>query len=67
MFLHKVREDRSLVRLKINFVSDRTRVKNGVHSLLDKCDLKCRSVNIFGVNCIRWVKSKELKDNNDSD
>ena len=45
-----VREDRSLLRLRINLVSDRTRVMNRVHSLLDKYDLKCKYDHIFGVN-----------------
>ena len=60
----KVREDRSLLRLRINLVSDRTRVMNRVHSLLDKYDLKCRYEHIFGVNGIKWLKSIELKGNN---
>jgi len=57
----KVREVRSLLRLRINLVSDRTRVMNRVHSLLDKYHLKCRYEHIFGVNGIRWLKSIELK------
>lgn len=63
---NKVREDRSLLRLRINLVSDRTRVMNRVHSLLDKYDLKCRYDHIFGVNGIRWLKSIELKGNNNN-
>ena len=59
----KVREDRSLLRLRINLVSDRTRVMNRVHSLLDKYDLKCKYDHIFGVNGIRWLKSIKLKGN----
>ena len=62
----KVREDRSLLRLRINLVSDRTRVMNRVHSLLDKYDLKCRYEHIFGVNGIRWLKSIKLKGNNNN-
>lgn len=58
-----VREDRSLLRLRINLVSDRTRVMNRVHSLLDKYDLKCKYDHIFGVNGIRWLKSIALKGN----
>jgi transposase len=60
---NNVREDRSLLRLRINLVSDRTRVMNRVHSLLDKYDLKCRYEHIFGVNGIRWLKSIKLKGN----
>jgi transposase len=59
----KVRDDRSLLRLRINLVSDRTRVMNRVHSLLDKYDLKCKYEHIFGVNGIRWLKNIELKGN----
>lgn len=58
-----VREERSLLRLRINLVSDRTRVMNRVHSLLDKYDLKCKYDHIFGVNGVRWLKSIELKGN----
>lgn len=58
-----VREERSLLRLRINLVSDRTRVMNRVHSLLDKYDLKCKYDHIFGVNGIKWLKSIELKGN----
>ena len=63
---NNVREDRSLLRLRINLVSDRTRVMNRVHSLLDKYDLKCRFEHIFGVNGIRWLKSIKLKSNNNN-
>lgn len=36
---------------------------NRVHSLLDKYDLKCKYDHIFGVNGVRWLKSIELKGN----
>ncbi|MDX1372767.1 MAG: transposase, partial [Nitrososphaeraceae archaeon] len=58
-----VREDRSLLRLRINLVHDRTRVANRVHSLLDKYDLKCKYYHLSGVNSIKWLKSIELKGN----
>jgi transposase len=54
----KIREDRSLLRLRINLVQDRTRVMNRVHSLLDKYDVKCDYNNIFGVKGTRWLESK---------
>jgi transposase len=59
----KVREDRSLLRLRINLVSDRTRVMNRVHSLLDKHDLTCNYGHIFGLKGIQWLKNIELKGN----
>jgi len=40
----EIREDRLLLRLRINLVQDRTRVMNRVHSLLDKYDVKCDDV-----------------------
>ena len=60
---NKIREDRSLLRLRINLVHDRTRVANRVHSLLDKYDLKCKYYHLSGVNSIKWLKSIELKGN----
>ena len=60
---NNVREDRSLLRLRINLVADRTRVMNRVHSLLDKYDLKCNYSHIFGLKGIQWLKSIELKGN----
>jgi transposase len=55
----EIREDRLLLRLRINLVQDRTRVMNRVHSLLDKYDVKCDYDNIFGVK----GKSLKLSDN----
>ena len=37
----QIREDRLLLRLRINLVQDRTRVMYRVHSLLEKYDVKC--------------------------
>lgn len=59
-----VREDRSIMRLRINLVQDRTRVVNRIHSLLDKYDesydggshLTCKK----GMN---WLKSLKLDGN----
>ena len=56
--LREIREDRLLLRLRINLVQDRTRVMNRVHSLLDKYDVKCDYDNIFGVKGTRWLESK---------
>jgi len=59
----EIREDRSLLRLRINLVQDRTRVMNRVRSLLDKYDVICDYDNIFGVKGTRWLKSLKLSDN----
>jgi transposase len=58
-----IREDRSLLRLRINLVSDRTRIMNRIHSLLDKYDLKCKYYSLYGVNSVKWLKSIALKGN----
>ena len=59
----EIREDRLLLRLRINLVQDRTRVMNRVHSLLDKYDVICDYNNIFGVKGTRWLKSLKLSHN----
>jgi hypothetical protein len=59
-----VREDRSILRLRINLVQDRTRVVNRVHSLLDKYDENydggSHLVSKKGMN---WLKSLKLDGN----
>ena len=59
----KIREDRSLLRLRINLVQDRTRVMNRVHSLLDKYDMGCTSSHIFGKRGMMWLKDIKLEGN----
>jgi transposase len=59
----EIREDRLLLRLRINLVQDRTRVMNRVRPLLDKYDVICDYDNIFGVKGIRWLKSLKVSDN----
>jgi hypothetical protein len=61
----KIREeDRSLLRLRINLVQDRTRVMNRVHSLLDKYDVNCISCShLFGKKGIKWLKALQLEGN----
>lgn len=59
----KIREDRSLLRLRINLVQDRTRVMNRVHSLLDKYDMGCTSSHIFGKRGMMWLKAIKLEGN----
>src|SRR5947209_4900991 len=59
----EIREDRLLLRLRINLVQDRTRVMNRVRSLLDKYDVRCDYDKIFGVKGIRWLKSLKPSNN----
>jgi hypothetical protein len=51
----EIREDRLLIRIRINLVQDRTRVMNRVRSLLDKYHVRCDYDKIFGVKGIRWL------------
>jgi transposase len=58
-----VREDRSILRLRINLVQDRTRVVNRVHSLLDKYDVNYSCSHLFGKKGLKWLKSLKLDGN----
>jgi transposase len=60
-----IREDRSILRLRINLVQDRTRVVNRLHSLLDKYDVNCDDggSHLVGKKGMRWLKSLKLDGN----
>ena len=60
-----IREDRSILRLRINLVQDRTRVVNRVHSLLDKYDMDQACNHLVGKKGLNWLKSLKLEGNND--
>lgn len=60
-----IREDRSILRLRINLVQDRTRVVNRVHSLLDKYDENYDGSHLVSKKGIKWLKSLKLDGNND--
>jgi transposase len=60
-----IREDRSILRLRINLVQDRTRVVNRVHSLLDKYDANYDGSHLVGKKGLNWLKSLKLAGNND--
>jgi transposase len=57
-----IREDRSILRLRINLVQDRTRVVNMVHSLLDKYDVNCDDggSHLVSKKGIKWLKTLKL-------
>jgi transposase len=55
-----VRERRSLLRYRSELVKDRTRIRNEVHSLLDKYDLRCEHRDLFCVSGMRWLEEVEL-------
>lgn len=53
----KVRELRSLVRHRMNLVKDRTKVKNRIHSLLDKYELNFNATDLFGKAGREWLET----------
>ena len=56
-----VREKRGLLRHRSVLVKVRTAVRNQVHSLLDKYDLRCEYGDLFGVHGMKWLEGLELQ------
>lgn len=57
-----VRDTRSLLSHRINLAREVTRIRNRMHSLLDKYDLRCEYETITGVHGMNWLKSIKLGD-----
>ncbi len=55
-----IREDRSILRLRINLVQDRTWITNRVHSLLDKYDENYDGSHLVSKKGIKWLKTLKL-------
>ena len=55
-----VRASRTLLGHRINLVKEQTRIKNRIHSLLDKYDLKFEYNHMFGAHGMRWLRSLQL-------
>lgn len=57
----EIRELRSLIRHRMNLVRDRTKVKNRIHSLLDKYELEGFSgTDMFGKAGMEWLRGIAL-------
>jgi len=57
----EMRDARNIIRLRMNLVKDRTRVKNRMHSLLHKYELKgFGGSDQFGKTGMLWLKSLSL-------
>ena len=56
----ETRERRSLLRHRSALVRDRTRIRNEVHSLLDRHDLRCEHKDLFCVSGMRWLVGLKL-------
>lgn len=56
-----VRENREVLRVRLNLVRDRTRVKNRVHALLDKHEVPTfMGSTMFGLGGMSWLKTLKL-------
>ncbi len=56
-----IRELREILRVRMNLVRDRTRVKNRVHALLARYEVpKFEGAVIFGKGGMKWLRSLEL-------
>ena len=55
-----VRLSRALLNHRVNVVRELTKVKNRIHSLLDKYDLECEYDSIFGTHGRRWLCTLQL-------
>ena len=56
----ETRMRRSLLRHRANLVKTRTEIKNRIHSLLDKYDLKSEFSDIFGKQGLEWLRGLQL-------
>jgi len=55
-----VRLARALLSHRVNITREQTRIKNRIHSLLDKYDLECEYDDIFGAHGMRWLHTLQL-------
>lgn len=58
----EIRDLKELVRLRIQFVEMRTRIKNRIHSVLFKNNLKHDYSNLYGKAGIEWLHTLEVRD-----
>ena len=56
----ETRARRSLLRHRATLIKTRTEIKNRIHSLLDKYDLKSESSDIFGKQSLEWLRTLQL-------
>jgi transposase len=55
-----VRLSRALLGHRVNVTREQTRIKNRIHSLLDKYDLESEYHEIFGAHGLRWLHTLQL-------
>ena len=57
-----IRDLKEIVRQRAQFVEIRTRIKNRIHSILFKNNLKHQFTNLYGVAGMKWLKQLKLRD-----
>jgi len=55
-----LRLSRALLSHRVNITREQTRIKNRIHSLLDKYDLECEYDDIFGAHGMHWLHTLQL-------
>jgi len=55
-----IREQRALLRQRRSLVEDTVAVKNRIHNLLDKYDVKPHYSDIFGKQGLEWLRNLQL-------
>lgn len=58
----EIRDLKELVRQRAHYVEIRTRIKNKIHSVLFKTNVKHSFTNLYGVAGMEWLKNLELRD-----
>jgi transposase len=58
----QIRDLKELVRQRVSYVEWRTRVKNKIHSVLFKNNLKHDFTNLYGKAGMEWLRKLELRD-----
>ena len=58
----EIRDLKELVRQRAHFVGLRTKIKNKIHSVLFKTNLKHNFTDLYGVAGMEWLKNLELRD-----
>ena len=62
-----VRQSRALLSHQANLVRERTRIKNRIHSLLDKFDIEFEYNNMFGARGLKILHDVLLNDEHDKE
>ena len=56
----EIRDVRALLRHRCILVNSRTAVKNRIHSILDKYNMRCEASDLFGLKGSEWLRNLHL-------